>query len=63
MVKKFLAFLKSDARGATAIEYSIIASLVSIIAIGAIVLIGQELGGTYDETAERIEQARDEAGI
>ena len=43
--KVFLA----DESGATAIEYALIASLLSIVIIGALVALNGSMVGTYDE--------------
>lgn len=45
-----LNFLR-DERGATAIEYALIASLIGMVIIGAIGAIGDALNGTFNETA------------
>jgi pilus assembly protein Flp/PilA len=47
MLKRFL----SDERGATAIEYAIIASLIFLVIIASIVPIGTELSGVFDDAA------------
>ncbi|MDB5572351.1 MAG: Flp/Fap pilin component [Hyphomicrobiales bacterium] len=42
MRNKFLSFLQDDS-GATAIEYGLIAGLISVVIIGAVTLIGTNL--------------------
>lgn len=46
----FLNFLH-DERGATAIEYALIASLIGLVIIGAVGAIGGSLDGTFNEVA------------
>lgn len=41
----------SDESGATAIEYGLIAALVSVVAIGAMRLIGTNLTSTFNKVA------------
>jgi len=44
--------LIEDERGATAIEYGIIISLVSISAVGALYIIGPALVGMFEAVSE-----------
>lgn len=44
---KFLKLI-SDHRGATAIEYALVASLISIAAIAAMQGLGKKIGNTYN---------------
>jgi pilus assembly protein Flp/PilA len=46
MTKLFARFAKNES-GATAIEYGLIAALVSVVCIGAFQLIGTNLLATY----------------
>ena len=46
--------LLKDKKGATAIEYGLIASLISIVSIGAMTLTGQKLSCVYDEVADSL---------
>jgi pilus assembly protein Flp/PilA len=48
-----LKFIK-DTSGATAIEYSFIAAMTGIIAIGAITLLGSDVGSLHDGVAEQV---------
>ncbi len=45
LVKNFL----SNEEGATAIEYGLIAALISVVIIGAVTTIGGNLTTTFDE--------------
>ena len=47
MIKRFW----SDRRGATAIEYALIGSLISLALIAGATLIGGELNGTFADVA------------
>lgn len=40
-----------DERGATAIEYALIASLIGLVIIGAVGAIGDSLNGTFNDAA------------
>ncbi len=40
-----------DERGATAIEYALIASLIGLVIIGAVTSIGDALNGTFNDAA------------
>ena len=44
---KFLKIIK-DNSGATAIEYGLIAALISVAAIGALSAVGNNLSGTFN---------------
>jgi pilus assembly protein Flp/PilA len=45
-------FLRND-RGATAIEYAVIAVLVSVAAVGAMTALGGKLTGTFTSVANQ----------
>jgi pilus assembly protein Flp/PilA len=45
-----LNFLR-DERGATAIEYALIASLIGLVIIGAVSAIGDSLNGAFNDVA------------
>lgn len=45
---KTLINLFKDENGATAIEYGLIAALISVAAIGAMTALGTQLGTTFD---------------
>jgi len=53
MIRSFLL----DESGATAIEYGLIAALVSVAAIGALTSIGNSLGTLYDSTGNAMSNA------
>ncbi len=53
---KFLKFIKSK-KGATAIEYGLIAALIAVAAIAAMGSIGNNLGNTFNEVSNELETA------
>ena len=53
MNKLFARFAK-DESGATAIEYGLIASLISVAIIGAITTIGTSLTGTFTNVSNQL---------
>ena len=53
---KFLKLIKND-KGATAIEYGLIAALIAVAAIAAMGNIGSQLGTTFNEVSTKLDQA------
>ena len=53
MLKRLL----KHSRGATAIEYALLASLIAMAVIGAVMLTGQALEGSYNDTSDQINAA------
>lgn len=51
---KMISKLFKDESGATAIEYGLIAALISVVAIGAMTLIGENLTSTFDEVGDSL---------
>ena len=49
----FVGFLKND-RGATAIEYGLIAVLVALAALGGMQLTGDSVNTMYNDNSDRI---------
>ena len=49
---KFLKTLRRNEDGATAIEYGLIAALISIAAITAMTGLGEQLGTTFDTVSD-----------
>lgn len=49
-MKKFFKMIKNT-KGATAIEYGLIAALISVAAIAAMKNLGQKLGTTFNNVA------------
>ncbi|MEO6255505.1 MAG: Flp family type IVb pilin [Sphingomicrobium sp.] len=50
---KFLKLIRND-KGATAIEYGLIAALIAVAAIGAMSSIGSALNTTFGEVATNL---------
>ena len=46
-------FIKNES-GATAIEYGLIAGLISVVIIVAVTLVGTNLNGTFNEVASAL---------
>jgi pilus assembly protein Flp/PilA len=47
---KFMQFVRDDS-GATAIEYGLIAALISVVIIAAVTLVGGNLSSTFQSVA------------
>ena len=54
IMQKIIARLLADESGATAIEYGLIASLISVAIIGAASTLGKNLGGTFNNVANNM---------
>lgn len=54
---KVLSKLMIDDGGATAIEYGLIAALISVVIIGAITLVGTNLSATFTAVANALGNA------
>ena len=52
-MRKFLKLI-SNSRGATAIEYGLIAALISVAAIAAMTGIGTKLGSTFNNVSNKL---------
>lgn len=50
-MRKFLKLARNE-KGATAIEYGLIAALIAVAAIGAMTSIGSHLGTTFNNVAD-----------
>ena len=57
MLKKIQRLLKKSAKGATAIEYALIASLIAVVAIAGMRLIGNKISNQLTNIADAIEGA------
>ncbi len=51
---KFVTLLLKDERGVAAIEYSLIAALIAVAAIGSFTLIGTSLSTTFSTVAGKL---------
>lgn len=57
-LRRLAARFAKDETGATAIEYGLIAALVSVAAITAMTLLGSELAATFNFVATNLAGAR-----
>ncbi len=57
MLKKIRSLLKRSAKGATAIEYALIASLIAVVAIAGMRLIGSKISNQLTNIADAIQGA------
>ena len=46
--------LRTDERGATAIEYGLIAALIAVAAIGAMTSVGNKLNTTFNNVSNKL---------
>jgi pilus assembly protein Flp/PilA len=53
---KFLAKLRRNEKGATAIEYGLIAALIAVAAIAAMQGMGSQLMSTFDKTSTKMSE-------
>lgn len=54
-IRTALRKLARDEKGATAIEYGLIAALIAVVCIGAFQMIGKNLEGTLTEVGNALE--------
>lgn len=53
-LKQLLAGLRRDDRGATAIEYGLIAALIAVVIIGAVTALGTGLDATFTSISDQL---------
>ena len=51
----FLKLIKNDDKGATAIEYGLIAALIAVAAITAMGTLGNNLGNTFNNVSNSLD--------
>jgi pilus assembly protein Flp/PilA len=56
-MRNFMTKLLSDRDGATAIEYGLIAALISVVIIAAVTLVGSKLSATFNSIATALSTA------
>ncbi len=56
-MRAFAERLLRDKSGATAIEYGLIAALISVVIIGAVTLVGSKLSGVFNRIATALSAA------
>lgn len=52
----FIQKLARDEEGVTAIEYGLIAALIAVVIIGAVTLVGTEVGLTFGEVSTALQK-------
>jgi pilus assembly protein Flp/PilA len=52
---RFFRKLRKDENGATAIEYGLIAGLISVVIIGAVTFVGTELSAVFNTVGSTLE--------
>ena len=57
MLRKIAIFLKNRSKGATAIEYALIASLIAVVAITGMKTIGTKIKDKLNNISNEIEKA------
>lgn len=57
---KFLKHIGNDSRGATAVEYGLIVSLVVLAMLGALQSLGGSNGGYWDNVQSRVGEVMDD---
>ena len=60
-MSKFVKRFLKDESGATAIEYGLIAALISVTIIAAVTSLGGQLGNKFNEMATSVDTAGDPA--
>lgn len=56
-IQELLAKLRRDEKGATVIEYALIAALISVVAIAAFQLVGTQVKSTMSDVATKMSNA------
>ena len=56
-IRKYLRMLGADRRGATAIEYGLIAALIIVVMIGGLKSLGGGVGGQWTTIKQKVEAA------
>jgi pilus assembly protein Flp/PilA len=56
-MRNFMTKLLNDRDGATAIEYGLIAALISVVIISAVTLVGSKLSGVFNSIATSLSTA------
>ena len=56
-MKNFMNKLARNEKGATAIEYGLIAALIAVAAIGGMTSVGEQVKGTFETAGSTIQNA------
>jgi len=60
-MRNFINRFAKDESGATAIEYGLIAALISVVIIGALIAIGPKVAGLFEGVEDKLTEAETEA--
>ncbi len=60
-MRNFINRFAKDESGATAIEYGLIAALISVVIIGALIAIGPRVKGMFEGVDDKLTEAETEA--
>ncbi len=60
-MRNFINRFAKDESGATAIEYGLIAALISVVIIGALVMIGPKVKGLFEGVDAKLDEAAEGA--
>ena len=61
-MRKFLQRLLSEERGATAIEYGLIAGLIAVVVIGALTATGTSLNDVFTKVSDKLGEVAGSSG-
>lgn len=56
-MKRLIKILRNDVRGSTMIEYAILASLISVVAVGAVTTVGTDINSTFETVGTKLAAA------
>jgi pilus assembly protein Flp/PilA len=56
-MRTFFQMLKTDRKGATAIEYGLIAGLIAVVLVAAVGTLGTDLGGLFSGIGTKLTSA------
>ena len=57
-MKKFLNKIRKDEKGATAIEYGLIAALIAVVLISSLGLLGNNISTSFNKISNSVGSAR-----
>jgi pilus assembly protein Flp/PilA len=57
-MKKFLNKIRKDEKGATAIEYGLIAALIAVVLISSLGLLGNNISNSFGKISNSVSGAR-----
>ena len=61
-MRNFIKRLLSEERGATAIEYGLIAGLIAVVIIGALTLTGTSLQSVFENVSDKLGEVAGDSG-